>query len=69
MTDTTNQTQANGEKRKPTHRVTFQQKTKNGYGPTVDLGGGWQNSKGGINFAFAGGYITIWPADRDQEAG
>lgn len=61
------QTKGTTEKRRPTHRVTFQQKARNGYGPTVELGGAWANSKGGINFPFAGGYITIWPVERKEE--
>ncbi len=62
-----NETNGTTAKRRPTHRVTFQQKTKKGYGPTVELGGGWANSKGGINFPFAGGSITVWPVERREE--
>ena len=54
----------------PTHRVTFRRRLKSGYGTPVELGGGWQNAKGGISFPFAGGSITVWPnGGRNEKAG
>ena len=66
---TENTTRENGNsENRPTHRVTFSRRLRNGYAKPVELGGGWQNAKGGINFSFAGGSITIWPvSDTDSE--
>lgn len=61
-TNTTQQETATEERNnKPTHRVTFRRKLREGYAQPVELGGAWQNSKGGISFPVAGGSITIWP--------
>lgn len=51
---------------RPTHRVVFRRKLKTGYGQSAELGGAWQNSKGGISFPFAGGSVTIWPIDKED---
>ena len=52
---------------RPSHRVTYRSKLKNGYGNTVRLGGAWVNKAGGISFPAFGGQITIWPVTDKEE--
>lgn len=63
MTETTQKQETATDQRsnKPTHRVTFRRKLKDGYAQAVTISGAWENSKGGISFPFAGGSLTIWP--------
>ncbi len=68
MADKTDQTarQDDSATNRPTHRVVFRRKLRNGYGQSVEIGGAWQNSRGGISFPFAGGSVTVWPVtDRE----
>lgn len=52
---------------RPSHRVVFRRKLKEGYANPVEIGGAWQNSKGGVSFPFAGGSITVWPIDKKED--
>lgn len=53
--------------KRPTHRVVYRPKLKDGYGHGHQMGGAWQNSAGGISFPAFGGQITIWPVDQKEE--
>lgn len=52
---------------RPSHRVTYRPKLKNGYGNTVRLGGAWVNSAGGISFPAYGGQVTIWSVTENED--
>ena len=69
MTSTTKKTENGTDTtgNRPSHRVMFRRKLKEGYAQAVELGGAWENAKGGISFPVAGGSITIWPIERAQD--
>ena len=62
-------TNTSNESNRPSHRVTFRSKFKDGYGKTLHLGGAWVNSAGGVSFPAFGGQITVWPATDKEDNG
>lgn len=67
MTTKTKKTPTDTGANRPTHRAVFRRKLKEGYANPVEIGGAWQNSKGGISFPLAGGSVTVWPIDKKED--